>query len=225
MSLAVKMARASHGEVARAYQARARQMGDPGLFSFIGSALGTVAKGALGLATGGIPGLIGAVAPTIFPPAPGKSTQPQPQSSGGLIPLSSTGQSMPGTGVQVQFPNLGGLGGGGIAIGQFPGGGFTGGGAGTGMAVTPGQATGTQMCQLAGGGMALRATHANKSGYFLKSGQYVAAGSKCVTNRRMNPLNPRAASRAMRRIVAAKKATKFLGRISIRGGAKGCGCK
>ncbi len=56
----------------------------------------------------------------------------------------------------------------------------------------------------------------NKSGYWLKSGQYVEPGSVCVKRRRMNPLNPRALSKAMRRIESAKRATTVLGRITIR---------
>lgn len=187
--------------------AKRRYAGDPGLFSFIGSAIGTVAKGALGLATGGIPGLIGAVAPTLFPPAPGKTTAPP--SPAGLLPLSATGQAMPGTGVQVQFPNLGGLGGGGINIGTFTGGGQT----GTAM-VPAGVKPGT--CVAPG-------FRTNKSHYYTRGGE-VMPGTKCVRTRRMNPLNPRAASRAMARLVSAKRAAKFLGRITIRSG-KGCGCK
>ena len=56
----------------------------------------------------------------------------------------------------------------------------------------------------------------NKSGYWLNSGQYVEPGTVCVKRRRMNPLNPRALSKAMRRIESAKRATAVLGRITIR---------
>lgn len=41
--------------------------------------------------------------------------------------------------------------------------------------------------------------HLNKSGYFLKSGQYVPPGTACVKNRRMNPANPKALRRGLRR--------------------------
>ena len=58
--------------------------------------------------------------------------------------------------------------------------------------------------------------HANKSDYFLRDGSFVAKGTRCVKNRRRNPLNPRAASRAIARITSAKRATKMLGRITIR---------
>jgi len=72
----------------------------------------------------------------------------------------------------------------------------------------PGGATGMQGC---GNG-----TRPNKSGYWLQGGQYVAPGTVCVKRRRMNPLNPRALSKAMRRIESAKRATTVLGRITIR---------
>jgi len=52
--------------------------------------------------------------------------------------------------------------------------------------------------------------HANKADYFLKSGSFVAAGTRCVTNRRRNPLNPRALDRAAGRLRSAQKAVKFL---------------
>jgi len=59
-------------------------------------------------------------------------------------------------------------------------------------------------------------TRPNKSGYWLKSGQYVAPETVCVKSRRMNPLNPRALSKAMRRIESAKRASSVLSRITIR---------
>jgi len=52
--------------------------------------------------------------------------------------------------------------------------------------------------------------HPNKAGYHLKSGAFVAEGSRCVTNRRRNPLNPRALDRAAGRLRSAQKAVKFL---------------
>ena len=56
----------------------------------------------------------------------------------------------------------------------------------------------------------------NKSGYYVNGGQYVEPGSVCVKRRRMNPLNPRALSKAMRRIESAKRAASVLNRITIR---------
>lgn len=49
--------------------------------------------------------------------------------------------------------------------------------------------------------------HRNKSDYWTKSEGFVAAGSKCVRNRRMNVVNPRALRRGIRR---AKGAVKLL---------------
>ncbi len=57
--------------------------------------------------------------------------------------------------------------------------------------------------------------HANKSDYFLKGGTFVAEGTRCVTNRRRNPLNPRALDRASGRLRSAKKAGAFLAKLNI----------
>jgi hypothetical protein len=53
--------------------------------------------------------------------------------------------------------------------------------------------------------------HPNKSGYFTMSEGYVAPGTKCVRNRRRNPLNPRALDRAESRIAGAGNAIRSLG--------------
>jgi hypothetical protein len=81
--------------------------------------------------------------------------------------------------------------------------------------------------------------HPNKTGYYTKQG-YVAAGTQCVRNRKRNPLNPRAASRALSRLTGTKKAMKSIDRMmnKIGGGSRsvrvssfgkrkrgGCGCK
>lgn len=58
--------------------------------------------------------------------------------------------------------------------------------------------------------------HVNKTAYFLKDGTYVPEGSRWVKNRHRNPLNPRAASRAIGRIEALKRATSRFSRITIR---------
>ncbi len=46
--------------------------------------------------------------------------------------------------------------------------------------------------------------HANKSDYWLKDGSFVAKGTRCVRNRRRNPMNPRALSRAISRVDSGK---------------------
>lgn len=51
----------------------------------------------------------------------------------------------------------------------------------------------------------IKGHHMNKSDYFLKSGEFVARGTKCVRNRRMNPLNGHAARKAISRIKGARK--------------------
>jgi len=58
--------------------------------------------------------------------------------------------------------------------------------------------------------------HLNKSDYFLMSGEFVPAGSRYVKNRKRNPANARATSRAISRISGAKRYAKSLSRISIR---------
>jgi len=58
--------------------------------------------------------------------------------------------------------------------------------------------------------------HLNKSEYFLRSGEFVPEGSRLVRNRKRNPANARATSRAISRIVGAKNYAKSLSRVSIR---------
>jgi len=62
----------------------------------------------------------------------------------------------------------------------------------------PGGATGYEVLACPSG------YHANKADYFLKDGTFVARGSKCVRNRRRNPLNPRALRAALGRVDAGK---------------------
>jgi hypothetical protein len=57
--------------------------------------------------------------------------------------------------------------------------------------------------------------HPNKAEYFLKNGTRIPEGTKCVRNRRRNPLNPRALDRAGSRVLSAKKAASWLARVSI----------
>jgi len=58
--------------------------------------------------------------------------------------------------------------------------------------------------------------HLNKSAYFLKSGEFVPEASRYVRNRKRNPANARATSRAISRVVGAKRYATSLSRISIR---------
>jgi len=59
--------------------------------------------------------------------------------------------------------------------------------------------------------------HLNKSGYFLRSeGRWVEPGTRYVRNRKRNPANARATSRAISRVKSAKKYAKSLSSITIR---------
>jgi hypothetical protein len=200
-------------------------VGDPGLFSFLGKVAGAV--------VGSIPGVstVAKVAGTLVNaitnkrPAPAGPAMAMPVSALGGFGRALTAQprgpllpapiAMPGgaivraDSVKVQT---------GSKIG--PGGSlFTGPSTTTfyGPQTTPGAPTGSQVC----GDGRVRATHSNKSGYHLKDGTYVAPGSRCVANRRRNPLNPRALSRAMSRVAGAQKAVRSLIRFeSVSRGGK-----
>jgi len=68
----------------------------------------------------------------------------------------------------------------------------------------------------AGGMKGMAGYHPNKTGYFLKSGAYVAPNSKWVKNRKRNPANARATSRAITRVKGAKRYAQSLNSITIR---------
>jgi hypothetical protein len=60
--------------------------------------------------------------------------------------------------------------------------------------------------------------HPNRGQYWSKKlDRVIEPGQLWVRNRRRNPLNPRAASRAIRRIKAGVKATRMLNRIQFTG--------
>jgi len=86
------------------------------------------------------------------------------------------------------------------------------GGAGPGPALAPLPPAGLPDCPA--GSMA--GYHLNKSDYFLRSGEFVPAGSRYVKNRKRNPANARATSRAISRVVGAKRYATSLQRITIR---------
>jgi len=62
--------------------------------------------------------------------------------------------------------------------------------------------------------------HPNKSNYYRGDGAggvvQVLKGTMCVRNRRMNALNPRAATRSIARVGAGKRASAVFNRITIR---------
>jgi hypothetical protein len=200
--------------------AKAAYRGDPGIFSFVGKALGAVA----GVVSKVVPGPIGAIAglanKVLSPASNGKPVNPSVTTGARALPATAINVLQAGNiptynQAPPQLPDSTRTSG----VSLFPGGPMV----GTQTQYYPGNNTQSQ-----GGGAARPGApcgsgyHTNKTGYYTRQG-YVAPGSKCVRNRKRNPLNPRAASRAMSRLSSAKKAAKFLGSISIR--EKGCGCK
>ncbi len=215
MSLAIKSSKARAGNIGRGIGGpavasaranvnafpglqRAGFQGDPGLFGFLGKAAGFLGSAITGGAAGVIGSIAGAITQQQAPPA-GPGSVSFP-TSGGFFPTVGLIQQTPGTGMQ-KTPGVGAF--------------FE--------RLVPGGETGFSP----GGGCAV-GFHPNKSDYFLKDGTFIQKGTLCVRNRRRNPLNPRAASRAIGRIEAAKKATSRLDRISIkcrRCGTVKCGCR
>lgn len=55
--------------------------------------------------------------------------------------------------------------------------------------------------------------HANKSAYYLMDGSFVEKGTKCVKNRRRNPMNARALSSAITRVNGGKRFQHTLSEI------------
>jgi len=198
---------------------RSKYTGDPGLFSFVGS----LAKKALKVGSQFMPGPIGqiysAVESRLFPPAPGTTTYAQMPY---IAPIPSRPTAGPGgvgamdcagnwSDIAARYGMTVGRAqaacaaqGPGISPGPTPPPIMNGAGAIDVAAAQAGKA-----CPISG-------YHWNKSGYFLKSGQYVEAGTKMVKNRRRNPANPRATSNAITRIKGAKRYAASLSSISIR---------
>ncbi len=94
------------------------------------------------------------------------------------------------------------------------------------MAVAPQTTTGALVGSGAGTPCA-SGYHYNKTRYYSTRYGVVEKGSVCVKNRRRNPLNPRALSRAMSRVKSAQKAVRCLqlfagpaARASAKGGGR-----
>ena len=188
MSLVIREARAASqgGGMPGEY------MGDPGLFGGLAGALRGAIRGGLVGATGGIlGGRAGAMRTREERARMGVPTMGVPM---GLAPRGRG----PGRTRQQQRAGVGGRKRAGVtgAVQRF----------------LPGGETGYEVAQVA----CPSGFHANKSDYFLRDGTFVPKGSKCVRNRRRNPLNPRAASRAISRIKSAKNAAKMLSNVTIR---------
>jgi len=175
---------------------RASYTGDPGFWDIF--------KKAATIGTSFIP----FVGPTISQAIAGSGTGP------GSVPTNGTVHRSGRTTAQEQerCRRAGGQTWGGPGVGcQQPTPGFL----GAAQRLFPGGATG-MMPAGAMNGASMGGYHLNKSDYFLKSGEYVPAGTRWVKNRKRNPANSRATSRAISRVVGAKKYTASLSRISIR---------
>jgi len=210
MSMAIKAStvRARSGQFGaniQGAQMRAALQGDPGLFGFLGDAfrkgvsfirdpVGTIAGTIAGVLTGS-QGLSG---------GPGNGqvvTNGQIISSGPIVAQSGF-QQQPIIDINFPFQGEPGIG---VTFNPF------------GSQSSPSTALGVQN----GNGACAVGSHLNKSSYFLKNGTFIQKGSRCVKNRRRNPLNPQAASRAISRLVSAKKATRSIDRFSIKCRAHG----
>jgi len=210
MMKAVKLAQLNQGGTFYQQQAMRVAKGDPGLFGFLGKAIsgvgkvlgvnkqtvGTLRDTAVGMLTGGPAGAIMGAASNVW------NTAKQPSTFAGAAAVNQ--MSLPGVGLTLpglpSLPNM----------------------------LGPGNNTQSQPTDWndkpnPSGTPCAKGYHYNKTGYYSKRYGFVPAHSVCVKNRRRNPLNPKAASRAMARLSSAKKASSFLSRFSIKGG--GCGCR
>ncbi|MGH7510995.1 MAG: hypothetical protein ACREMZ_16275 [Gemmatimonadales bacterium] len=200
---------------------KAQYRGDPGLFSFVGKALGGIAN----VVSKVVPGPIGAIAGLAGKvlAGNGKPQNPSIAKAAPIMPAINVASAFPVLQAAPQLPQQGnqyGL----VNINrpQLPA-----------MPMGPGNQTQSGFGGQSQNGAACQSGyHRNKSGYYSQRYGWVPAGSVCVKNRRRNPLNPRAASRAMSRLTSARKATrsiqKFFGgpRPSSAPARKGpCGCK
>lgn len=190
--------------------ARLYAKGDPGLFGFLGGVVkgavggfltGGPAGAILGGAAGAVSGIAGrpiSVAKTAaMSPVQIASTLPilrRTTPASILPPLPS--QTPTFSGVQIGGPS-------GVQVGTSrPG-------VGTAVAPTGPGVTGA-LVGAGAGTPCVAGYHYNKSRYYSTRYGVVEKGSVCVKNRRRNPLNPRALSRAMSRVKSAQKAVRCL---------------
>jgi len=200
---------------------RSKYTGDPGWLGDVFGAVGKVAKSALRVGSQFMPGPIGAVyrgvESRLFPPAPGTTTYAQMPY---IAPIPSRPTAGPGgagamdcagnwSDIAARY---------GMTVGRAQAA-CASQGPGISVGPTPPPMLGAPVDQAAaqaGKPCPVSGYHWNKSGYFLKSGEYVPAGTKMVRNRRRNPANPRATSNAIMRIKGAKRYAASLSSISIR---------
>ena len=209
-----------------------RAHGDPGFLGdvgkFLGGAVKTVVGGVTGFATGGpIGALFGGLSASGILKASAPATSM-------ATPLVNVQGIVPGE-LQIPPTSCAGL----SWKGKCYGGAFGPGTASVGVsALGPATGSGSPVMLQNGQLCAVKGTHLNKTTYTTRSG-IVPAGTRCVKNRRMNPLNPSALSRSMRRVASFSRATRSIERelgklgrahgprpraVASRRG-KSCGCK
>jgi len=203
MSMAIKAStvrtrRGQFGGNIQGAQMRAALQGDPGLFGFLGDA---IKKGISFVQDplGTIGGLISGSTGLSGGPGNGQVVTNGSIITSGPIVAQSGFQQQPI--IDINFPFQGEPGAGVTIFNPFG----------------PSQSSpSTALVAQNGNGACAVGSHLNKSSYFLKNGTFIQKGSRCVKNRRRNPLNPRAASRAISRLESAKKAVRSIDRFSIK---------
>jgi len=186
MSLQIKVSKAAGGAAVGG-----GFQGDPGLFGFIGRGIKAIGGAVLGRTP------VGAAIGTVAGVLAGRgATSPRGQAP--ILTRPRVGPGITRFAAQEVVAKPGARG----ALERF----FPGGA--TGLIVQPTGGVNGAGCP--------SGFHANKSSYRLLSGELVMKGTKCVRNRRRNPMNPRALDRAIGRIKSAKRVSKKLGQISIR---------
>ena len=187
----------------------ARAQGDPGLFGFLGKAVGTIAR----VGTSFLPGPVGAIARGVTSKLPSFMPQPQARALPSVQTLPSvftnrTFGAPPPTVARAKSV-VNGLE---LPFVQPPQGTFTPPTGQPGIDATP--AIGCP-----------KGYKANKAGYYRRIktpgdpvGQvyYIEPGSRCVKIRKRNAANPRAADRALNRIQSAKRFATKMNRVTIR---------
>ena len=180
--------------------ARYGHQGDPGLFGFLG---GVIKGGVTGFLTGGPAGAVMGAMGGAGAAIAGAGTRPSVTQARAAVmfPTVSTARpQLPGgfSGVNVGGPY-------GITAGRTTGPGITPAAPARPTPLLPSGST----AQYAPKACGLSGYHYNKTTYHTAGGT-VPRGTKCVKNRKRNPLNPRALSRAMSRVASAQRAVRCL---------------
>lgn len=197
MSMELKLAQ---GKIRLGSSVVPRPMGDPGLFGFIGDAFKTATqfvRDPVGTVAGVIGGLFDPDEEPLSVPVSIASNQSRPIN----VAQNLFQQQQQQNGINFPF---GGERGAGVdtPFGRLS---FLENGGGNGQARPP-------VIE----GKCIPGWHANKSSYFLRNGTFIRKGSMCVKNRRRNDMNNHAISNSIKRLTGAKKASKAIGRVTIR---------